>query len=113
MFAPLDQNHCVAIENLTQAQRGDFFRTIQTVQINVINAAVFVDQREGRAGYFFRLSRAQAADDSFGEGRFPTPKLPISRTAARRGSCFAIWRPSSMVSSAECVQTHSRMALGR
>ena len=71
-LAPFDQDHCIAVEDFVEAQRGDLLDRVQTVEVDVIDAgiAVFVDQGKGRTRYFFGLGGSKFADNAFGKSCF-------------------------------------------
>src|SRR5205814_8805416 len=66
-LAPFNEDHGIAIEDLVEAESGHLLKSIQTVQVDVIDAGVtiFVDQGEGGAGDFLRLGGGQGADNAF------------------------------------------------
>ena len=85
-FAPLDQYNRLTIENFIESQRCYLRGPIQAVQIDVIDAgAVFVDQREGRAGR--RRVRAQTCHETFDELGFAAAELAGQREDV---ACFHI-----------------------
>jgi len=76
-FAPLDQNHCLPIQNLLQAQRRYLLGRVEPVQVNVVSPApsVFMDQGERRTGYVLRFGDAQSAENPFGERGFARAQI--------------------------------------
>jgi hypothetical protein len=72
LLAPFDQHEGVGFKDLFEAEREEFARLFEAIEIDVIDArgfAVLVDEREGRAGDFGRRSDAEGFDESRDQGR--------------------------------------------
>lgn len=77
-FAPLDQGKSAGVKQVLEPKMASFVRRVQPVKIHVVNdgwIAVFVDERESRAGNFVGIRRAAGFHNAFGKRGFPGPEL--------------------------------------
>ena len=85
-------------EQIVEAQRGEFVRGIQSIEIEVDEGetpiGIFVHQRESRAGNLIR-SASKAFSESLNESRFPraersfqTQNLATAQQTGELASCF-------------------------
>src|SRR5215469_13422173 len=78
-LSPLDEQNAASIHQVIEGQGIQFALGIDAVQVDVIKrqlrSAVFVNEREGRAGNALRLRSAKALGNAFYQGGLPCPQI--------------------------------------
>jgi hypothetical protein len=85
-FTPLHQHDGVLVDDLLQSEGREIIGVFDPIEVHVINLesiAIFVDQRECRAGHRFFPGSAQTGDDAFRQSRLAAPQFPFQYHQAR------------------------------